>query len=302
MRVQFLDDAATFLTEASEFLASDPLNCSVIASVATNIARHGAQSNTPCWFAIVRDGDTITGAAMRTHPQPPHAGFAPTMPAAAVTALADGLAARGERVPAWNGDLTASRALCEAVADGAPVEVPIHQRMFELTEVRWPTQPKGELRQATPADVELINAWLHDFHVDSEIQGGRIPDPSDAPTMDNAVMNLDFDRIWFWTVDGHPVHLTGLQPAGFGIQRIGPVYTPAQLRGHGYAGWVVALLSQRLLDAGLRPCLYTDQANPVSNKVYERIGYRRVRDEGQVVIRSAASEPTRVRPDDRNTP
>ncbi len=58
-----------------------------------------------------------------------------------------------------------------------------------------------------------------------------------------------------------------------------------QRRGRGYASWVVASLTQQLLDAGARPCLYTDQANPVSNLVYERIGYEPVHDEGNVVVR-----------------
>ena len=36
--------------------------------------------------------------------------------------------------------------------------------------------------------------------------------------------------------------------------------------------------SAGLLEAGVRPCLFTDLANPTSNGVYTRIGYRPVRD------------------------
>jgi len=39
----------------------------------------------------------------------------------------------------------------------------------------------------------------------------------------------------------------------------------------------VAAVSQRGLDAGASACmLYTDAANPTSNKIYQRIGYRQV--------------------------
>lgn len=79
--------------------------------------------------------------------------------------------------------------------------------------------------------------------------------------------------------------MTFAHPVMFGSSRIGPVYTPPEHRGRGYAAWVVALLTQQILDAGARPCLYTDQANPISNKVYERIGYVRVQDEGNVIVR-----------------
>ena len=59
--------------------------------------------------------------------------------------------------------------------------------------------------------------------------------------------------------------------------RIGPVYTPPELRGRGYASALTAEVSQRVLDAGKRFCfLYTDRSNPTSNAIYERIGYRTV--------------------------
>jgi predicted GNAT family acetyltransferase len=39
----------------------------------------------------------------------------------------------------------------------------------------------------------------------------------------------------------------------------------------------VAALSQEALGAGAGACmLYTDAANPVSNRIYQRIGYRPV--------------------------
>jgi predicted GNAT family acetyltransferase len=82
--------------------------------------------------------------------------------------------------------------------------------------------------------------------------------------------------------DGDPVSLAGfggLTPNGI---RIGPVYTPPELRGRGYASALTAELTQRLLDGGRRFCfLFTDLANPTSNSVYQRIGYRAVSDVDQ---------------------
>ena len=57
------------------------------------------------------------------------------------------------------------------------------------------------------------------------------------------------------------------------------VYTPAHLRRHGYATACVAALTQRMLDNGKSfCCLYTDLANPTSNSIYQKIGYRPVCD------------------------
>jgi predicted GNAT family acetyltransferase len=57
------------------------------------------------------------------------------------------------------------------------------------------------------------------------------------------------------------------------------VYTPPELRGKGYASSCVAALSQHLLDSGWPVCsLTTNLANPVSNHIYQRMGYRPVCD------------------------
>ena len=67
--------------------------------------------------------------------------------------------------------------------------------------------------------------------------------------------------------------------------RVGPVYTPSARRGHGYATALTAELSLRLLAGGRRFCfLYTDLANPTSNVIYERIGYRRIAESAEIVF------------------
>jgi predicted GNAT family acetyltransferase len=43
-------------------------------------------------------------------------------------------------------------------------------------------------------------------------------------------------------------------------------------------------VSRELLDEGARVCLFTDQANPVSNALYERLGFRRLVDQAQIVL------------------
>jgi predicted GNAT family acetyltransferase len=90
--------------------------------------------------------------------------------------------------------------------------------------------------------------------------------------------------LWVWEDAGRVVHLTGVNPPSAGVARIGPVYTPAEFRGHGYAGATVAAISGRLLAQGARVCLFTDQANPVSNGLYQRIGFRPVVDMANFVI------------------
>src|SRR5262249_39695999 len=93
----------------------------------------------------------------------------------------------------------------------------------------------------------------------------------------NRDSNLGGLRLWW---DGSkPVSFAGyggLTPHGI---RIGPVYTPPELRGRGYASACVAALSQEMLDRGRTFCsLFTDLSNPTSNHIYQAIGYEPVID------------------------
>ena len=68
----------------------------------------------------------------------------------------------------------------------------------------------------------------------------------------------------------------GATPHGI---RVNFVYTPEEFRGRGYASALVADLTQALLDGGRAfVFLHTDLSNPISNRLYQRIGYERVGD------------------------
>jgi hypothetical protein len=86
-------------------------------------------------------------------------------------------------------------------------------------------------------------------------------------------------HLMLWEVEGSAVSMAGYAgPTPNGI-RVAWVYTPPNNRGKGFAGACVAALSQKLLDDGRKFCfLYTDLANPVSNHVYQKIGYVPVTD------------------------
>ena len=111
---------------------------------------------------------------------------------------------------------------------------------------------------------------------------GRFADEAGGYGGRQAVANVDARlaarSIYVWD-DAGPVSLVASQPAVNGVVRIGPVYTPPQHRRHGYAGMAVAEVSRLVLAAGAHTCmLFTDLANPTSNKIYAEVGYRRFAD------------------------
>lgn len=163
MRVAFYTDGQSFLEVAKPFLAVRPVECSVLASVAELSARFRTPDEGPSWFAVLSDDGGVVGAAMRTHPDPPHAGFTLHLGPDARSALLVALIERGERVPAWTGEVDTARALCEGVAGGRPVILEAHTRLFEATHVRWPCQPVGSLRAAQHADEGVVMAGYRGY-------------------------------------------------------------------------------------------------------------------------------------------
>jgi len=91
--------------------------------------------------------------------------------------------------------------------------------------------------------------------------------------------------MFIWDTDNRPVSTATLMgPTPNGI-RISLVYTPPEFRGRGYASACVAALTQRMLDSGKQFCfLYSDLANPTSNKIYRAIGYETVCDNVQILF------------------
>jgi GNAT superfamily N-acetyltransferase len=286
--LEFLDDPAAFLDATAAYLATEPVLNTVIASVTQRIAAADAggrpRADHPRWWVVVRDdAGSVAGVAMRTAPFAPHPVYALPMPGDAARRLAGALHERGEALGGVNGALPAARLIAEETARlaGGAVRVHEHTRLFELGELVVPPAPAGALGRATADDVDLCLAWFQAFGAAAAEQAGRAGshDTLESFTVEDMRARIDDGVVWLWEDEhGERVHLTGANPPAYGVTRIGPVYTPKEHRGRGYAGAAVAQVSQHFLDRGVRCCLFTDQANPVSNHLYEAIGYRPVVD------------------------
>jgi predicted GNAT family acetyltransferase len=78
--------------------------------------------------------------------------------------------------------------------------------------------------------------------------------------------------------------MAGAHQPTAGVVRVAPVYTPSEHRRRGYGGAATVAVSQAALDASAADVvLFTDLANPTSNALYQRLGYRPL--EERVVLR-----------------
>ncbi|CAB4959706.1 unannotated protein [freshwater metagenome] len=300
MELEFFDTPRPFLDAAGGLLAQDPVLGSVIASVSERTAREladghdswaGVDAPFARWWVVVRDdAGTVVSAAMRTAPFRPHPTFAMPMDEEAARALAAALHERGELLGGANGALPGAATLARETARLAGGEVITDKatRLWEATSVEVPPAPEGRLRQATEDDAELVLSWFEAFHAEADAQAGREPDPTSGEhnTLDSVLVRIREGVEWLWELpDGTVAHLSGAGLPSYGVSRIGPVFTPREHRGHGIASHVVGELTRRGLEAGRRMCLFTDIANPTSNKIYSGLGYAPVVDMAEHVVR-----------------
>jgi GNAT superfamily N-acetyltransferase len=299
--VEILEDPAAVLAVAGSLLAAEPVLWSVVASVTHHAARTftpgGPRPEHPMWWAIVRDarGDVVA-VSMRTMPHAPHTVWVPALPDDAArllarTALDHTTRAGDPPLISANGPLPAVQVFTDEVlrTTGGTVFEDRPDRLWEATRIVRPApSPSGHARLATLADLDLVTEWFAIFHQEADAQAGRPPE-AEPLRIEGARRWIEEGVVWLWDVDGEVAHLTGMRPPAFGVVRIGPVYTPAEHRGHGYARAMVAEVAQRMLDAGDRVCLYTDRNNPVSNRVYAAIGFEPVLDQVNLGVAPVAT-------------
>ena len=193
--------------------------------------------------------------------------------ASAVEALVNHLTANGIALPGVTGPVEAagrfSDLWCARKGQGARLHMSM--RVYQVTEVVPPDRPSGVFRQAAASDVSLLAEWSEAFNVETRLDATR-------PGKEVVTGPVGEGRMYVWEDDG-AVSMAGWAGRTPGGVRIGYVYTPPEYRGRGYASACVAELSQLLLDRGRRFCaLFTDLANPVSNRIYARLGYKPVCD------------------------
>jgi predicted GNAT family acetyltransferase len=275
MHAERLPDAATFADRTAGLLAADPVVSTHLGSLLANATTHVERFADTAWFAVTAPDGRLCGAAA----QP--AGFElmlSSMPGAAVTALADEVAAT---LPDLGGVSGPRPTVDTFVAHwqrltGRVLSEHMATRLFRLAAIdqdKTAAKAGGTLTRAAdlPRHRDLFIEWVR-----------RFVEEIDHQPATRAESTVDFligrDGLWVWCDGGAPVGFASTTIPANQVVRLGLVYTPPELRGRGYASACVTAISRDLLDAGHIPVLFTDLANPTSNRIYQRIGYRPVVD------------------------
>jgi uncharacterized protein len=271
--MKFFSDAGQFLERVQPFLLRREAEHCLILGLLDGL-RSGEQfGSAPPLMASVEERGEVAAVVLMTPPR--NLILSWIADDSTIDAIAHELRARGIAVPGVNGsaDIAQKFVLKWWELSRCSYRVQMAQRIYQLTRVTNETRSAGHLREPEQFDEALLREWRAGFSIDAEGM-----DPSQARE-DAALPIPPSRRMFLWELEGTPVAMAGFAgPTPNGI-RVAWVYTPPENRGKGFAGACVAALSQQLLDDGRKFCfLYTDLANPVSNHVYQKIGYQPVTD------------------------
>lgn len=286
-------DLEDFLTRAGEFLRSRPARHTVHLTVTETLRSRGLHvyGDADPEFGVLtgkeekaptgeggeeergEEAARVRGTFLHTPPYP--LGLT-SLTEREADALAARLAGLGREPSGVLADRDTAAAFAEAWRrrTGAEVTLRQRQRLYRLGELTVPQPvPPGRARRAGETDRKLLARWFEEFCTDSGEAIARDPE-------EWADERVERGSVLLWeTPDGTPVAMAGTTPEIAGQVRVAGVYTPAHLRRRGYAGAVTAAVSRAAREAGAQEVLlFTDLANPTSNGLYQRIGYRPVSD------------------------
>ncbi|MFB7571839.1 GNAT family N-acetyltransferase [Streptomyces sp. NPDC056165] len=269
------EDLDGFLARAGDFLHSRPALHTVPLTVTETLRTRGVDAfgaEAPIFGRLERAGE-VRATFFRT---PPHRlNLTPLTPEEANT-LAAHLAGLGRPLPGVIADHDTAAAFAEAWQrrTGATPTLHKRQRLYRLGTLTPPESlPEGRGRVAGARDRDQLMLWCREFVA-------AIGEVASVDAGSWADTRIAYGRVTFWEApDGTPVSMAGVTPMVAGQIRVAPVYTPAHLRGRGYAGAATVEVSRTALAAGAAEVLlFADLDNPTSNGLYQRIGYRPVTD------------------------
>jgi hypothetical protein len=276
MAWQLTADVEHFTEVAGDFLRSKPVRHTTFLTVVDGLRQHGPHvygADDPILGWWTTPFGEIRGLLSCT---PPYPVVLSELPAEAVPAAVEALAG----YPVTGANLLVADVgtfVAGWCARTGTTAVPGRRnRLYRLDRLVAPQpMPPGAPRTATSADRPLLHDWFRAFHRDI----GEDPPPV-GPLVDD---RLSYGGVTLWEEHAAPVAMAVRTRTQVGMARVQLVYTPPEHRRRGFGGAATTVSTQAALDDGATDVvLFTDLANPTSNALYQRLGYRPVEDRAVV--------------------
>lgn len=140
------------------------------------------------------------------------------------------------------------------------------QQIYVLRDLPKHPRVQGHWRLIRTDEIDLFVKWSIEF-------------AHEAVSLDPVATRQELEKYaaegtyLFWTIEDEPVSMAGKVRQIRTSVAITGVYTPPELRGHGYAGAITSVIAEQIIHQGLVASLYTDIRLPASNRCYSRLGF-----------------------------
>ena len=280
MPITTYHDPGDFLLKTRPILEKDEVTNGLLLGIASSIKNSSLYSK--YYLATIEDENGLLVAACMTPPHKLILSCREPENEAAFTLLIQNLRNDNWSVSGVLGPALVSENFAQAWTKltGQHYKVSILERLFALNHVIPPAIVPGKLRIATENDLGLIEQWTLAFGQEA------LHEEDSAIARRRAEMRVRAGDVYIWhTPDKRIVSMVAKARPLTHVISVTMVYTPPEYRGMGYASNCVAALSQLLLEEGWQYCsLFTDLSNPISNSIYQKMGYRPVCDFNEYVF------------------
>lgn len=163
----------------------------------------------------------------------------------------------------------------------------LETEIMELRQVNGIRPVPGHQRLALPEEAKLTADWLIRFQIEAMI------DETDyEEALSRAKRLIDRGELYLYeNVEKQAVSMAAVSRKLVHGIVVTYVFTPEEHRGNGYAAANIYYLSKALLEQGYDFCtLFADKRNLLSNRAYEKVGYKVLEDYCEYKVLSCKEE------------
>ncbi len=266
IQLHVYEEVVNFKEEVTPFLEKNEQENNLILGVLQMVHQ-------PIFMGIAKQGEEIAVVFLQTEEKKQIIVATSEIAEEDIVELAKKLAEVYPNVPGLIGNKKIVQRLAEeiAVLANKKTTVAMEQGIYELKQVKKKWNGDEVFREVNSDELTLIEQWIYQFCEDVNLPTTKEEAKQTAHTL------ITNHRLFGLEVDGKLVSVAAKTRPTKNNITVNFVYTPKEERKKGYASNCVAALSQRMLDEGYKTTtLYTDLANPTSNKIYQEIGYEQI--------------------------
>jgi predicted GNAT family acetyltransferase len=255
-----------FLISQQKFLMQNEAENNLLLGISLSLVQNPEHLKLGSYLATVQENGEVIGVALYI---PPQKLVLSRMPADAVELLAQDL----KKNQIFPEGIVAPSEVADRFAkiwselNPLSIEPGLMLTFYRLGKLQPIALAAGQMRRAWLEDLPLIETWSQAFVNETRLK----EDPKETKSI--ARKTIESRRLFVWDHKGivAMAGFSGNTPNGV---RINMVYTPPEHRGQKYAQSCVVKLNELLLQTGKKTSfLFCERANPMTNHLYQKIGY-----------------------------